>query len=97
MDSQLKKKMPSLEFNGVYKQHTILNDFQPHEMQWSLAESSKEQNLAFRIEESERRQIERVNAVAAELTTYMNLAKKQMATKASPVEADVKELLRSQK
>ena len=43
VDGQLRKNMPSLEFNQMFemnKEHL----FQPHEMHWSLAEHNIEAN-----------------------------------------------------
>ena len=53
-DAQLRKDMPSLEFNGVYawdKQYV----FQPGEMTWSTHEFNKQSHIDFINEEQETR------------------------------------------
>ncbi len=45
IDSQVKKDMPHLEFNGVFK--NLHQDWimQPHEMQWSSHEFNKPKTI----------------------------------------------------
>ena len=45
IDSQLKKDMPALEFNGMFRDITEQHVFQPSEMHWSTFEFNKEHNI----------------------------------------------------
>ena len=55
IDSQLKKDMPSLEFNGMFRSITEEHIFLPYEMHWSTYEFNKPHNQA----EMEQKQIDR--------------------------------------
>ena len=81
--------MPSLEFNGLYSMHTEFVPVQPHEMQWSLIESSKFQNVDTYFELQQRRFMEFLeakldrndkitNAYDAALSSQTKKAKKRL-------------------
>ena len=53
-DSQLRKDMPSLEFNRLNPIDTVTL-FQPHEMTWSTHEFNKQNNLDWLEEKQEER------------------------------------------
>ena len=61
IDSQLKKDMPALEFNGMFRSITQEHFFQPSEMHWSTFEFNKEQNIQEMDQKQKDRLLEYIN------------------------------------
>ena len=78
VDAQLKKDMPSLEFNRLHDFDTQYSLFEPYEMAWSGSEHIKETHQQFILQKQEQRAIDKI----AEMVKHTNMVIKQMKREA---------------